>query len=64
MKISLPWTAVIAEFRFIKSSAETETVKVTEIVEITVMILVFKKWLLEIVTVLNLIDTVLATATV
>ena len=55
---------MIAELRFIKSSAETETVKVTEIVEATVMVLASEKWLLEVMTVLNLIDAVLAAATV
>ena len=43
MKIDLSWTAVIAELKFIKSSVETETVRVTEIVEATVIILAFKK---------------------
>ena len=64
MKIDLLWTAVIAELRFIKSSAETETVKVTEIVEANVIILIFKKWLLEVVMILSLTDAALTAATV
>ena len=43
MKINLFWTAAITELRFIKSSAETEITKVTEIVKITVMILASEK---------------------
>ena len=62
MKIDLLWIAVIAELKFIKSSAETETVRMIEIVEAIMMILVFKEWLLEAVTVLNLTGTALATA--
>ena len=53
---------MITELRFIKSSAETETVKVIEIVKATVMILTFEKWLLETVTVLGLIDAALTAA--
>ena len=62
MKISLPWTAAIAELRSIESSAGTEMVKVTGIVEATVMVLTFKEWLLKVVTVLSLTDAVLAAA--
>ena len=47
-----------------KSSAETEMVEMTEIVEVTVMILAFKKWLLKAVMILNLTDTALAAATI
>ena len=36
--------------------------RVTEIVEVIMMILTFEKWLLEMVTVLSLIDTALAAA--
>ena len=64
MKIDLLWTAAIAELRFMKSSAETETAEMTGIVEAIVMILVFKKWLLKTMTVLNLAGTALAAATV
>ena len=64
MKIDLLWTAAIAELRFIKSSTETETAEVTEIVETTMMILAFKKWLLKAVAVLNLIGAALTAATV
>ena len=42
----------------------TETVEVTGIVKVTVMILISEKWLLEAVTVLSLTDAVLAAATV
>ena len=49
MKIDLLWTAAIAELRFMKSSAETETVKVIKIVEITVMILASEKWLFKVI---------------
>ena len=45
-----------------KSSTGTETVKVTEIVEVTVMVLTPEKWLLEVVTVLNLTGAALAAA--
>ena len=62
MEIGLPWTAAMAELRFIKSSAKTETVKVTEIVEATVMILASKKWLFK--AVLGLTGAALAVATV
>ena len=64
MKINLFWTAAIAELKFMKSSAETETAEMTEIVEVTMMILTSKKWLLEVVTVLNLTGTALAAVTV
>ena len=64
MKISLLWTAVIVEFRFIKSPAGTETAEVTEIVEAMIIILALKEWLLEMVTVLGLAGTALAAATV
>ena len=53
---------MIIELRFIRSSAETETVKVTGIVETTVMILASEKWLLEVMIILSLIDTALAAA--
>ena len=43
MEIDLPWTAAIAELRFMRSSAGTETAEVTEIIKITVMVLAFKK---------------------
>ena len=62
MEIDLFWTAVIAEFKSIKSSAEIEMVRVTEIVEITVMVLASEKWLLEMVIILSLADTALAAA--
>ena len=62
MKIDLLWTAVIAELRFIKLSAETETAEVTEIIKTTVMILTSEKWLLKAVAVLSLINTALAAA--
>ena len=55
---------MIAELRFMRSLTGTETVEVTEIVEITVMILVSEEWLLEAVTVLGLTGTVLAAATI
>ena len=45
----------MAELRFIKSSTETKTVEVTEIVEATVMILIPEKWLFK--AVLNLTST-------
>ena len=64
MKIDVFWTTVITELRFIKSSVEIKTVRVTEIVETTVMILTPKKWLFKMVVILNLIAAVLATATV
>ena len=59
MKINLFWTAVIAELRFIKSSTKTKTVKKTEIVEATIIILIFKKWLFKTVMILNLINIAL-----
>ena len=62
MKIDLPWIAVMAELRFIKSPVKIKTVKVTKIIEATMMILAFKKWLFE--AVLNLTDAALAVATV
>ena len=43
-----------------KSSIETKTAEMTEIVEITVMILISEKWLFEMI--LNLIDIALAAA--
>ena len=61
MKINLLWTAVIAELRFIKSPAETEIMKMTEIVEVTVMILTSEKWLFKVVAVLNSTDAALIT---
>ena len=64
MEIGLPWTAVIAELRFIKSSVRTETAEVTEIVETIMMVLASEKWLLEVVTVLSLAGTALAAATI
>ena len=60
MKIDLPWTAVMAELRFIESSAETKTVRMTEVVRATVMILTFKEWLFEVI--LSLADAALAVA--
>ena len=39
-------------------------VKVTEIVEVTMMILTPEEWLLEVVTVLGLIDAALTAATI
>ena len=62
MKIDLLWIAVIAELRFIKSSVKTKTVKVTEIVKVTVMILTSEKWLFKIITVLNLTNAALTAA--
>ena len=62
VKIDLLWIAVIAEFRFIRLLMKTETVKVTEIVEITMMILASEKWLFEMVMILSLAGTVLAAA--
>ena len=52
----------MAEFRFIKLLTETETVKITEIVEITVMILISEEWLFKMI--LNLINAAPAAATV
>ena len=37
----------MAELRFIRSPAEIEIVKVTEVVEATVMVLASEKWLFE-----------------
>ena len=51
---------MIAELRSIGSSAGTETVEVTGIVEATVMVLAPEKWLFE--AVLGLTDTALAAA--
>ena len=62
MKIGLPWTAVIAELRFIESPAGTETAEVTGVVKATVMILAPKKWLFEVI--LGLAGAALAAATV
>ena len=62
MKINLLWTAAIAELRFIKSSAETETAEMTEIIEATVMILTSEEWLLKAVTVLSLAGAALTAA--
>ena len=62
MKIDLFWIAAIAELRFIKSLVETKTVRVTEVVEATVMILAFKKWLFE--AVLDLTDAAPAAAAI
>ena len=45
-----------------RSPAGIETVKVTEIVEVMMMILASEKWLLEAVTVLSLTGTALAAA--
>ena len=62
MEINLFWTAVMAELRFMKSSAGTETVEMTGVVEATVIVLALKKWLFE--AVLGLTDAALAVATV
>ena len=51
---------MIAELKFIKLSAETETAEMTEIVEITMMILISEEWLFE--KILSLADAVLAVA--
>ena len=64
IEIDLPWTAAIAELRFMGSPAGTEMAGMTGIVEATVMVLAFKKWLLEAVTVLGLTGTALAAAMV
>ena len=64
MEIDLPWTAVIAELRSMKSSAGTEMMRVTGIVEATVMVLTPEKWLLKAVAVLSLTGATLAAATV
>ena len=55
---------MIAEFRFIKLPMRTEMTKVTEIIEVTVMILTSEKWLFKAVMILNLTNTALAAATV
>ena len=60
MEIGLLWTAAMTELRSIKSSAETKTVKVTEVVETTVIILVSEKWLFK--AVLGLAGAALAVA--
>ena len=52
----------MAELRFMKLLMKTETVEVTEIVEVTVMILTPKKWLFEMI--LSLADAALAVTTV
>ena len=62
MKIDLLWTAAMAELRFMRSLAGTETVEVTKVVEVTVMVLASEKWLFEVV--LGLADAALAAATV
>ena len=62
MEIDLFWTAAIAELKFIKLSAETETAEMTEIIKATVMILTSEKWLFKVMTVLNLTDAALAAA--
>ena len=64
MKTDLFWIAAIAELRFMKSSTGTETAEVTEIVEITMMVLTPEKWLLEVIIILSLIDAALAAVTV
>ena len=60
MKIGLPWTAAMAEFRFMRSSAKTETAEVIGVVEATMMILASKEWLFEVI--LSLADAALAVA--
>ena len=50
----------MTELRFMKSSAKTETVKVTGIVEATVIILISEKWLFK--AVLSLTGTASAAA--
>ena len=55
---------MIAEFRFIKSLIKTETVRVTEIVEVMMMILTSEEWLLEMVMILSLTGAALTAATV
>ena len=47
-----------------KSLIMIKTAEMIEIVEITVMILIFEKWLFKAVMILNLTDTELAAATV
>ena len=51
---------MIAELKFIKSSMRTETVEVTEIVKVIVMILVSEKWLFKVI--LSLAGAALTTA--
>ena len=53
---------MITELRFIKSPAGTETAEVTGIVEAIMMVLTSEKWLLKVVTVLDLAGTALAAA--
>ena len=60
MEIGLPWTAVMAELRSMRSLAGTETAGVIGIVEVTVMILVSEEWLFE--AVLGLAGAALAVA--
>ena len=55
---------MIAELRFMKSSAETETAGMTGIVEVIMMVLAPEEWLLEVVVILGLADAALAAATV
>ena len=62
MKIDLLWTAVIAELKFIKLLMKTETVEMTEIVKVTMMILIPEKLLFKIIIILNLVDTALTAA--
>ena len=62
MEIGLLWIAVMAELRFIESLIKTETVEVTGIIEVTVMVLASEKWLFEVI--LSLIDAALAVVTV
>ena len=52
----------MAELRFMRSLAETETVGVTGVVKATVMVLALKEWLFE--AVLGLAGAALAAATV
>ena len=53
---------MIAELRFIKSSVKTETIRVTEVVKVMIMILTSEEWLFEIVVILSLADVALAAA--
>ena len=53
---------MIIKLRFIKSSAETETVEVIGIIEVIMMILTSEKWLFKAVAVLSLIDAALTAA--
>ena len=64
MEIGLSLTAVITELRSIKSPAETEMMRVTEIVEAMMMVLASEKWLFEVVMILDLTGAALAVATV